>query len=213
MPLWWQDFTCQLTERCYKWRKQIHSTVFIDAHKVLAAHPDDDVIVPHVLAGVEEGSNEEAPVLVLVNDNGIAYPLGVMNKPQVTEHINNHIHKHTGDNANDEYTARNVTDANAKEHPTGVWGNVHIAHLIVVYTPHTPTYIDDQINEHTVLNASDNINAFVTADNASNNRTAFDDAVENGDVHIAYLIVVYTLHTPTYIDDSNQWTHCFECQW
>ena len=46
--------------------------------------------------------------------------------------------------------------------------DVHIEHLIVIYTPHAPTHTDDQINEHIVLNDSDNENEIVTANNTSN---------------------------------------------
>ena len=39
----------------------------------VSTHPNNEVTIPPVITGVEEGANEEATVLVLVNYNDIAH--------------------------------------------------------------------------------------------------------------------------------------------
>ena len=64
-----------------------------------------------------------------------------------------------------------------------MWDDVHIAHIIVAYTPHTPTRTDDKINEHTALNTINNSNEIFTADNVYNNEhTALNDSDNNNKI-------------------------------
>ena len=58
---------------------------------------------------------------VLLIDDVIADLIGVVNKPQVPEHINNHNNKHIGDADNDEYTSNNFADINVKETQQECW--------------------------------------------------------------------------------------------